>query len=107
MFAPSTQMPRTQKAEQLNKPAGVTGVQQQSGNKSDPCECSSPSFRNTRSWAGLNLPAQKNPVASPAVIVCSGFLPRPRLRRVSDLGVARCAGHPCAVHKLPPSLHHK
>ncbi len=42
-----------------------------------------------------------------AVIVCRASFPQPRLRKVSDLGVARFAGHPYAVHKLPRSLHHK
>ena len=33
--------------------------------------------------------------------------PRLQRRQVSCPGVARCAGHPCVVHKVPQSPHHK
>jgi hypothetical protein len=58
-------------------------------------------------WPRQRVRSQKSPVATPAVIVCSTSFLRPRLRKVCDPGVARCAGHPYVVHKLPRSLHHK
>jgi hypothetical protein len=39
-------------------------------------------------------------------IVCLILLPQPRLRRVSGLGMAGCAGRSYAVHKLPRLQHH-
>jgi hypothetical protein len=40
-------------------------------------------------------------------LVRGTLFPRHRLRKVSDLGEPRCAGHPYSVHKAPWSLHHK
>lgn len=42
-----------------------------------------------------------------ALIACGSSSPRPRSRRVFDLGVARCAGHRCAIHKPRRSLRHR
>jgi len=58
--------------------------------------------------AGDGLPWPTNtPSAHSLLKLCRVPFPRPRPRRVSDLGVARCAGHPSAVHKLPRPPHRK
>ena len=49
----------------------------------------------------------KSPVGLSAVIVCRAAFPQPPLPKASDPGGARCVGHPCAVHTLPWSLHHR
>src|SRR5271155_6132136 len=54
-----------------------------------------------------HLPRQKSSLALRAVIICGFSSLGLLLRKVSDPGVARCAGRPSAVHKPPRSLRHK
>jgi hypothetical protein len=63
--------------------------------------------KRNHTFSGVCMAMQGKAAPAPRVaIVCLIFLPQPRLRRVSGLGVARCAGRPCGVHKLPRRRHH-